>query len=111
MLISHHACSKVTLATVTMGVISGFSIFFGVMVRCRFFKWRALFFDDALSVLPVICPYPSLQGLRGIREHDPKKLWFFYLWKLGRFCFESMLLFTDMFQAPGLAASWAVLHS
>jgi len=54
----------------TMGVVSGFSIFFGVM------------------------------GLRGIREHDPKKLWFFYLWKLGRFCFESMLLFTDMFEAP-----------
>ena len=40
------------------------------------------------------------QGLRGIREHDPKKLWFFYLWKLGRFCFESLLLFTDMFEAP-----------
>ena len=45
-----------------------------------------------------------LQGLRGIREHDPKKLWFFYLWKLGRFCFESMLLLTDMFEAPRLLA-------
>jgi hypothetical protein len=43
--------------------------------------------------------FQQSQGLRGIREHDPKKLWFFYLWKLGRFCFESMLLFTDMFEA------------
>jgi hypothetical protein len=44
------------------------------------------------------------QGLRGVREHDPKKLWSFYLWKLGRFCFESMLLFTDMFESTEYAA-------
>jgi len=75
-----------------MGVVSGFSIFFGVMVRPPLLHPRAAI--DA----------SRLQGLRGIREHDPKKLWFFYLWKLGRFCFESMLLLTDMFEAPRLLA-------
>ena len=60
-------------------------------------------FVGAFAARPVI-DASRLQGLRGIREHDPKKLWFFYLWKLGRFCFESMLLLTDMFEAPRLLA-------
>ena len=86
----------------TMGVVSGFSIFFGVMVRSLYLR---LCFVARLLMACLLSDHLGLQGLRGIREHDPKKLWFFYLWKLGRFCFESMLLFTDMFEAPRLLAA------
>jgi hypothetical protein len=53
----------------------------------------------SIFVAPFTLLSLEAQGLRGVREHDPKKLWTFYLWKLGRFCFESMLLFTDMFES------------
>jgi hypothetical protein len=69
LLMSHSACSQVTLATLTMGVVSGFSIFFGVMVRCQFIMARSIFqhwIDSTFRSMPIsfFSGFARYQGAR-----------------------------------------------
>mmetsp|Transcript_46550 Transcript_46550/g.95231 ORF Transcript_46550/g.95231 Transcript_46550/m.95231 type:complete len:184 (-) Transcript_46550:414-965(-) len=54
-----------------------------------------------MSTIGGVSVYFALCAIRGVRNVDPKLLWFFLLWKAGRAFFFSLLLLSDVWKTLG----------
>ena len=65
-----------------------------------------------MLVVAVISMIFSALAIRAVRECDAKLLWTYFLWKLGRLCFYTLLLVTDLFsQQSFFTALWVLVIS
>mmetsp|Transcript_59173 Transcript_59173/g.139374 ORF Transcript_59173/g.139374 Transcript_59173/m.139374 type:complete len:183 (-) Transcript_59173:36-584(-) len=54
-----------------------------------------------MSTIGGVSAYFALCAIRGVRNVDPRLLWYFFLWKAGRAFFFSLLLLSDVWKTLG----------